>query len=385
MKTKLTILTALILLLTGFNSHSQTCRPDSAINYSYVLGSIVKEPSTKIFYYYDGAGNNIKEQLFRWNDSINDWEYWRINDKTFNGAGKLTEQIDKFWDAATQTWVAPYRTALQYNGTGSVSQQLHQIRNSATNVWINDYKVDVAFNSANDTLQELRQNWENNTWKNNYKIDYTYNLDTLTMRELKLWDDVTPTWKNQWKEEYTYNTAGLLEKTTLNRAYSSGNYYFSTQFTNTYNSTGKLAETLREEWDQAADYWITPYKYTYEYNSINCITVSNVFSGRGNRPSNGFNPYSQVEYFYGGVANAISENDITTFNCFPVPATNYLTISTAEQINWSELSIVNTMGQLMPIEYLSNGATSKTINVQGYAKGIYFLQVKNATRRFVKQ
>lgn len=366
------------MLLTGLNSYSQNCKPDSLINYNYVLGTLVKNKTTRVVYHYSSNGKTEMENLYLWNDSAGSWLNWRINENTFDANGRRIQEIQKYWDGTN--WIDQFRNSFQYNATGSMSQLLQQIYNN--NVWTNNYKIDVAFNSANDTLQEVRQDWNNGFWVNDYRIDYTYHLDTLVETSLMSWN--VNTWMNVWKEEYGYNTLNLVDKSTYSKIVN-GNYAFAWSHTYFYDASKRLIQTVRHEWDFTNTDWKPDYRYDYTYDNAGCQESSTTSRSQMPGAVGPFDPYYKTEYFVSGVAGVANTENELRISCYPVPASNHLTITAEDAFTENEFAVVNLLGEHMPLSLSNNTPTSKTINVQQYPKGVYLLHVKNTTIRFVKE
>ncbi len=368
---------ALVAFIFSFaDGYSQSCKPDSSIFFTYVSGTQIRDKSTKSVYAYNAKGETSKQYLYTWNDSMNDWEKWRVWDNTYTPAGKLAKMVDSFW--INNGWKAYYITTYQYNANGSVSQKLEQRWDDNTSTFINNYKEDVAFNASNDTSQILRQEWDNNTWKNKYKIDYNYSLDTLKSRELKVWN-ASNAWEKTWFEELIYNNRNLVGNMNFFRANAGKTAYDKNQRTSyTYNSLGALIATYTEDYDAFNLAWVSKNSASYTFTTDNCMKINSY-------ATSGVGATSETEYYYSAGVNGVEEVSANSLHGYPVPASNTFTIKADQDIDPSTVMIANAIGQLMPVEFTAKQQNSISVNVQNYPAGVYFVQLGNAKLRFVKQ
>jgi hypothetical protein len=75
-----------------------------------------------------------------------------------------------------------------------------------------------------------------------------------------------------------------------------------------------------------------------------------------------------------------------SFKLYPNPAHSILNIEfgTKTLVQGSKLSITDMLGNEIPLNYLlSNNSNMSTINIQGFAKGIYFVKVGNQSKKLL--
>lgn len=95
-----------------------------------------------------------------------------------------------------------------------------------------------------------------------------------------------------------------------------------------------------------------------------------------------------LDFFVAKLSSVITETSDATAdnasNIFPNPATKYFIIETTQD---SFIEILNMQGQIIKI--IRANETHTTIDISGFAKGMYFVEVKNekgiAVKRFVKE
>ncbi len=129
--------------------------------------------SNKREYFYNGKGEQISWQWYRWNRNFSKWEEWW--------------KIEHFEDltANTNTWVDA-----QWDGNSEA--------------WISNWRVDTK--GKNDQpMQEAAYLWDNETaeWYGMYKVDYVYgDKDQLQEKWEFHWDATYDSWRIKQKQFY---------------------------------------------------------------------------------------------------------------------------------------------------------------------------------------
>lgn len=77
------------------------------------------------------------------------------------------------------------------------------------------------------------------------------------------------------------------------------------------------------------------------------------------------------------VTNAVfvGQNNSTNYSVFPVPATDFLQVSS--KTNMSQILIYNYSGQLILSQNVNSSANNKTISISNLEPGLYFLEIKD--------
>jgi hypothetical protein len=67
---------------------------------------------------------------------------------------------------------------------------------------------------------------------------------------------------------------------------------------------------------------------------------------------------------------------------YPNPANNQLTVDNG-QVKIGTFTILNTLGEI--VFYKQNCIAIESIDVSGFAKGVYFVKVNNTSMKFIKE
>ena len=88
--------------------------------------------------------------------------------------------------------------------------------------------------------------------------------------------------------------------------------------------------------------------------------------------------------YCGTIATSLVENkSIDGFTVYPNPVSHQLIVSNAEKID--SVLLFNSIGQTMALSEFSVENTQLQIDVSRYPSGIYFIQINNQMKKFVKQ
>lgn len=138
--------------------------------------------------------------------------------------------------------------------------------------------------------------------------------------------------------------------------------------------------------------WIGIGKFAIDANDEIEILISNALTGNVDNPTlnsefdfiNGTPANGTVYRFTPATPSGINENN-STFAVYPNPANNVINISNLAPK--SNIIITNTIGAVVYSQEANN--TLEIINVENFAKGVYFISINNnsevSTVKFIKQ
>lgn len=117
-------------------------------------------------------------------------------------------------------------------------------------------------------------------------------------------------------------------------------------------------------------------KYIYTYSLLLSMVVSGTAFSAKPAEDNGFTAIVTTEN-----TNEAGPEDPVSLNVFPNPATTYIEVNCAAEID--EIVIFNTLGAVVHRE--KGSGTTARISVNDLPKGVYLLRCNGTTKRFVKK
>lgn len=182
-------------------------------------------------------------------------------------------------NALTQTWVTPpgaWANALQIvytnNPDGTVNQSVTQSWNTSSNSWDNLQRSTFTYNAAKKVLTETSEIWLG-MWMNSAKTTNTYDGSGYLVNSLRQnWDFISNNWKNNTQTNYTNNPSGTVNQS-IDQTWEITNVWANSERT-TYTYTGgdKVSVAISEVW--TGSNWLNDTKVTNTYNGSFRITTS---------------------------------------------------------------------------------------------------------------
>lgn len=117
-------------------------------------------------------------------------------------------------------------------------------------------------------------------------------------------------------------------------------------------------------------------KYIYTYSLLFSMAVSGVAFSANTVDENRLTTIATAEN-----VNEAGPEDPVSLNVFPNPATTYIEVNCAAEID--EIVIFNTLGAVVHRE--KGSGTTARISVNDLPKGVYLLRCNGTTKRFVKK
>lgn len=439
MKTIFTTITMLVLLCLGIAAHGEQKKSETGKQYFLEVkkGILSNSENTGQFKHLFVTGNQLsvpgKSEDYSWNEELNDWQHVSNTTYTYNNSGKLTEEIAR--DAETNYYLS--RNTYSY-GSGNTFEEVSYI-------WIIDGWIPVAGERRLNTIFELQltgtveQTLENDVWVNKTKSQYIY-FDNNIPIEIQTynWDGDNwilhsrmglLTWANWPNRELTAYTKQIMQDNNwvnaerYSKQYDGNNYTATTEIweneawvnstKETYSRTETQEELIMEEWTVQGWGKTEKYQGTFDdfgnptgmkysswfdtewelelellmdlsYNESNDVTEMVIRSWNPSLTA----PENLSKYIFSDFLHFTTDvPEITSLNnvkVFPNPVGSNLNIQIDEnKISGYHVNIVNLTGQTIFSKKYSNPSIS--INADGFASGMYFLNIKTDDGSFYSQ
>ena len=439
MKTIFTSITMLVLLCLGIAAHGEQKKSETGKQYFLEVkkGILSNSENTGQFKHLFVTGNQLsvpgKSEDYSWNEELNDWQHVSNTTYTYNNSGKLTEEIAR--DAETNYYLS--RNTYSY-GSGNTFEEVSYI-------WIIDGWIPVAGERRLNTIFELQltgtveQTLENDVWVNKTKSVYIY-FDNNIPIEIQTynWDGDNwilnsrtglLTWANWPNRELTAYTKQIMQDNNwvnaerYSKQYDGNNYTATTEIweneawvnstKETYSRTETQEELIIEEWTVQGWGKTEKYQGTFDdfgnptgmkyssrfdtewelelellmdlsYNESNDVTEMVIRSWNPSLTA----PENLSKYIFSDFLHFTTDvPEITSLNnvkVFPNPVGSNLNIQIDEnKISGYHVNIVNLTGQTIFSKKYSNPSIS--INADGFASGMYLLNIKTDDGSFYSQ
>lgn len=317
----------------------------------------------------------------------------RIN-KQYNANNAIISSVHQSWDQSKMLWQDISRTQYEYDGANQLITETTQSNNFGTTAFSNSYRISYTYSGA-QVSSEISQNWNaaTNTWVNNERDLYEYSGTDITLHTDQKWENGV--WVNEEQTESSYQTAGRLTQTIV-REWNSGSnaWEFDERVTYTYTSN-LMTEAVGEDFVGGA--WVLDYRtqmtyengspkvilyqeriggewenedqllYTYDANGNNTILIAEVWD----KENRAWEPEGRIETDYSLIkAFALSSKSfaLESFKIYPNPASEVLNISSSQNIENVEMfDVLGKSVKRMP--------RSKVIDISDLKTGVYFVKV----------
>lgn len=257
--------------------------------------------------------------------------------QTFDGAGRISNYMQKEWDANIQSWVNKSQETYTYDAAGNKLTTLHQNWDAVGNTWKNYYRYSYTYDGLNQLTGTLSEKWNVNVWKNVDRNTYVFTNNLKTKHQWDTWDDNNNAWKNFYKYDYTYNSGGkcetetystwnvntnawqthqlktftynnaLQETSVLQKTWQNNAWKNYSRFTRNYSNTGQFESALSEQWTNNA--WVNVFRYDNTFDAQDRLSVEN--TRMWDNVSNAWKNYREVHYGYDNNGNMLSLTEKT--------------------------------------------------------------------------
>ncbi|WP_089687505.1 DUF3836 domain-containing protein [Catalinimonas alkaloidigena] len=279
------------------------------------------QPDLESEYTYDELGVLLSETRFRWNSTTVQWDILFKSEYDYGPNGNLT-LISYKWDAQQQQWLASQK------------------------------RVDEFTDSGLPLLYALYE-WKNGEWTGLSKTEYTYDLESnLTSFADFQWDESTNLWKGSRMVEYAYDEAHrLISQSWYNWDLSNQQWKGQSKKKTVYNALGTRILVEYYLWNETANAWTLDTK-TYYYYSDQVTSSSSLLAA-------------------------------DTWQAYPNPARDVLTISLPDGIRQAQVRLFSLTGKLMQTEAFSG--QQHRLALRNLAAGIYLLELQTPQGRATRK
>ena len=255
---------------------------DSIIFYNYTDRSLNDSiPALKYFYSFDSFNNRTLREVYRWDDTTNDWKGYSKNVWSYDSNNNRILEEYYRWDDTTNDWKGNRKEVYTYDSNNNRTLEKVYSWDDTTNDWNYYFKSVFSYDSNNNRTLEKDYRWDDTTndWKDYSKSVFSYNsINNQTLREVYRWDDTTNDWKGNRKEVNTYDSNN---NETLNERYSwddtTNDWKGYIQYVYTYDSNNYRILRDSYNWDDTTTDWYKERTGIFYYsNSLPTdITLSN--------------------------------------------------------------------------------------------------------------
>lgn len=366
---------------------------DSCVYQQYNASSSTWINNTKNEFAYDGSGNNTRNIFSYWNPATEDYEITGKDEFTYVN-GYLTEQVHSDWDAVENMYVKVYQWVIAYNGDGDMTIGYTNVWNGSG--WDVAVKDERTYDAAGNMVQQIVSWWDSagNEWNNNYKTENSYDgTGALLVSTTSLWDSSGEGWLFSSRNEKTYNGSEQLIAATL-YSWNAGSIQWVNSYKEefTYDGNMDMVMFIASEWNE--NQWHYYYQIKMAYNDAytsNEIILPRMFTGEEMLSVMPVHMLTgTTEYLYNGesfIQERRSQNEYSQVNLtavaqyensqaliYPQPSGDRVTFRWDINQPNLKLGIFDTHGKEILSQQLDNHGT---VNVDHLAPGLYFYRLSD--------
>ncbi|MCC8114349.1 MAG: T9SS type A sorting domain-containing protein [Bacteroidales bacterium] len=239
----------------------------------------------KAVYVNDAEGHREYNLVYKWSDTLNDWENYARADFGYTG-DYLTLRIDSYWDSAVNDWVYSTKQFVEFDDNGYQTLYAFLYWSESDSDWVYSSKQDSEYNEAGYLTFLAGYSWStsDNAWIGGHKYEYAWDMAVgkQTMEANYYWSDGVNDWVGNMKNVRAYDNEG-------------------TEIMYGFYS-----------WDLSLSFWMAYYKNESEYDEYGNQTLYRDYSGL-EEDIDDLPEQSKTEYSYGDWADQYFVEAFQTF------------------------------------------------------------------------
>ncbi len=372
MKQTILLFISFLILKSAFSQNIETFLIETRVNETWV--KMANGGNT-----YDQVGFLINTSQNTWDNDYNQWNKSFQTLYTNTNEGKVTQQITQSWSDVTRIWDNLQRVTFGYNSDKKLTSKITE--NAVNGNWQYLTKEVHSYDSPGNIKTKLQFSWNLaiSSWEITQQINYTYNTDGNVIEIVtQLWNNSTNTWNNIERtiSDYNFNDKPITQVTDL---WISGNWQNHAKTTNTYDKSGYLLNSIKQQWNMKTSEWNNSELINYYNNSNGNINQKTIQFW--NNLSLLWEYHSRTSYTY-FQSNSSSKPQYPGFSVYPNPCNDYISIKLENSDNF-KISIVDIQGQAISSQLISGKATS--IDLKDLNSGIYILKIEQGEKVLIRK
>jgi hypothetical protein len=190
-------------------------------------------------YFFDAAGNPIEGRFSGWDDFENDWVPVERERYYFDNAGNMVEIIIEDWDEFAEEWMPRWRDEFMYDAAGNVVRQTYYNYLEDETDWEPDFKNEITWENNNIIIiASYAWDLDDEDWVGDYNLEFYYDNGNPSGWAGFEWDPDSGEWVPDWRGEFSVN------------------------------ASGNVTEEVYTEYDPEEDEWSDPYtRIEYQYDN----------------------------------------------------------------------------------------------------------------------
>jgi hypothetical protein len=330
-----------------------------------ILNSGVWEDSENYTATYDANGNLTGRLIQTWHGA---WLNVQKSIYTYDANNNQTGNVVQNW--VGHSWINNQQSIYTYDTDNKLLSYIYQNWDGST--WTNNSLSSYSYDANNNLERELSQTWNGNSWENSRQYIYTYDVNNYLTTEVgQDWNGSA--WADSRQSFYTYDASNNLVNV-LSQVFEGSTWVNSSQSIYTFDANNNLAGISGQNWSNSA--WVTVWEFVYAYD-INNFTTSysyKYWDNSGTELMGGDSSYYYAHTIVGIINLPIHEQNITI--C-PNPNSGKFNISSNSPI--TSIEVFNLLGDRIYSDFNLNRQIVKVIDLSTVPKGIYIVNVQNAT------
>lgn len=350
----------------------------SNTNYTYdgagrITEEIVTDQETigytvRNFYSYDEFGNTVEENSYTW--ELDRWVPINGERLIYSHSNGYLERIIE-QKIVNGVWVNQTKTEYSYDYlTVPAGVQTYQWDGNEWQLYSRYIHIKWADWNARKMANYTLQNWKENNWGNERRVTTHFNGKNYTATT-ELWENEE--WANSIKE--TYSRTETIEELIF-EIWTAGEWEKVEKFESTYYNNGNLAGVKYNTWSET--HWEVEMAFFFDltYNLTNDVTEMIIRYWDPALPS--IQNVSKYVFsdFLRFTTDVPEVGNLHNVNVFPNPVSSNFTIQIDDnKITNYQVNIVNLAGQTVFSNSYSDSSIS--VNIEGFTPGMYLLNVKS--------
>lgn len=347
-------------------------------------------------YIYNADKRQIQLIRWKWNTTLNTWEYNYRSQSTYNLDGQVDSRTFQNFRKSNSSWVNTSKSVMTYNTNNQVVETVAFSWDTITSVWVNKNRYKNTYNSYGLIATALTEDWKSGKWENYGKREYQYNTDSLlTYDTYFVWNASKSAWEGSWRNSNVYDASGGKEMA-ISEVYNTTKAAWENKSYSQYvlKPNDWIESWTVYNWDDVAAKWKTSSRWTPDYLSNGYEKKRS--SESWSTVSNAFLPSGIYYYSYApksSLGTRSSKPVADPLRAYPNPASGKIQLQHMETYNSSvDVFMTDLSGRRFRMNaFVTDNGMDWEINLQaaGLSAGVYFLEVsapqKSGTARVLVQ
>lgn len=222
--------------------------------------------STKEQCEYNASNKQTRKLTYSWDKTAKDWTNKTLDTTLYSGSN-VTLTASYTWTAPN--WIGKTRTAKTYDAAGRVTEQVDFEWDNPNLRWLNHLRTVKSYNAAGKSLQDDLFVWRNGAWQDSAQTSYSYDAqgrEVLNQTRLRQGEG----WGTGSKTETTYNDHGdkiLTATSAWDATAQDWTITAQSRYDVTYDAANHKTHEANYTWNTTTSSWVGSVMTDNEYDA----------------------------------------------------------------------------------------------------------------------